>query len=165
MKKFIGFIICTVISLGLLILSLISDNISCSYESGLCKYTSSIRYLNIELDNETFPVTNLTKTDCEKRIQPSKKGKQTYYILKINTNTRPLNISSYKKYTECKNDANEIKNYALKHPNNNLNLDSGIGFLNTFGIMFAVIIFIVGIIILKDNGENEIETEDDDNEE
>jgi len=162
MKKYIGFFICIILSFGLAILSLTAETISCSRQTDLCIFESKIKYLNIELNRERFPVKDLTGAVCQKQMQPSKRGKQAYYLLRIETKGRTYNISSYKKLADCKNYAKSIKTYIKDENINVLNANTGSGFLNTFGMIFAFIIFITGVIILRtDSEENKDEEEGD----
>ena len=150
MGKYIGFIICLLISICLLTLSLIQDTFSCSRQDSLCHFKSKIKYINIELNNEDFSVSDLNNVYCKREVQPSKRGKQSYYILKLDTNKKTYNITTYKKFSQCSSDTKQIKDYIKDKSENFLLINSGTGYTNLFGIMFAIIIFITGIIILRE---------------
>lgn len=162
MKKYFGFLICLILSLILLGLSLVTDTISCDKKNGACKFTSKIRYLNTKLNEEEFSIENLANTYCEKQIQPSKKGPKSYYILKVDINGRAYNISSYKKFKDCRQSRKAINDQMKDSTTDTVNVDSKMGFINTFGIMFAVITFLVGLIILKEPPAEDEDLEDED---
>ncbi len=159
MKKVIGFLICIILSLGILALSLITETISCDQNSNLCVFQSKIRYLNIELNKEIFPVQNLNSTRCIREYQPSRRGKKSYYILKTDLNDRTYNIMSYSKLKTCRQDVSYIKT-SLKS-GNGLYLNTPPGFLNILGIIFSIVTAIIGIIIIKETPPQEDEFKED----
>ncbi len=153
MGKYIGFIICLIFGFGLLTLSLIQDTITCNRDTAQCTFISKIRYVNIELNRELFSVYDLDNAYCQKQVQPSRRGKQSYYTLKADINNKPYTITTYKKLSQCRAGASEIKKYIKNSTQNNLYINSGMGFINTFGIMFAFLIIFIGIIILCEKPE------------
>lgn len=149
MKKILGFLICISFSLGILALSLVTDVLQCSETSNSCTLVSRIKFINANLNESKFSINELNKAYCQKEIQPSKKGARSYYILKIDTNERAYNISSYNKYKPCRYDEKQINHY-IKKPKQDFKLESSNGFLNVMGIMFSIIFAVVGILILKE---------------
>lgn len=161
MKKFLGFIICILISIGILYLSLIADTINCAKSTGKCVFQSKIRFTNIELNKENFSIEDLQNVRCTREYQPSRRGKKSYYILQLDFNDRTYNIASYGKLKACRYDTQNIRKY-LHSNEDKLSLNSPAGFLNTLGIIFSIIFLIVGIIILKDQPTQEKDFEDED---
>lgn len=162
MKKFILFIICLLLSAGVLALSLISNSIVCAKSQNKCIFITKIQYLNIELNREEFSPESLKNINCEKKVQPSKKGKKNYYLLKLNINERPYNISTFAKYKECKTAANEIKKDIKDNGTDSFVFGTSSGVTNVLGTIFAFIIFIVGIIILRTDEEPQEPLDEDD---
>lgn len=149
MKKILGFLICIFLSLGILILSLVTDILQCSENSQSCTLVSKVKFINTTLNETNFSINELNKAYCQKEIQPSRKGSRSYYILKIDINEQPYNLSSYNKYKPCRYNEKQINHY-IKNPQQDFRLESSNGFLNVMGIMFSIIFAVVAILILKE---------------
>lgn len=164
MGKYIGFTICLIISIGLLALSLIQDSFTCSRQNGLCNFTSKIKYINIVLNREDFSVNDLNNVYCKREVQPSKRGKQSYYILKLDTNKKTYNVTTYRKLSQCRAGAKQINDYIKDTNENFLLINSGTGYVNILGIMFSLIILFTGIIILREQPCRPYDLDDTDEE-
>lgn len=161
MRKILGFLVCLAISIGMLILSLVSNSLTCTKSENKCVLNSTIRYLNIELNSDTAPIDSIKNLSCEKRIQPSKRGSKIFYQLKVKLPNGDYNISTYAKYKECRAVERSIKQ-DLKNPQiNTIRFSSSSGFVSFIGQIFALVFFIIGIIILKSEDTPTEEDEDD----
>lgn len=98
---------------------------------------------------------------CEKIAQPSRSGKKYYYILKFSkTSNTDYNLGSYRNYQMCKSEMSSIKDF-IKGKTSGIRYNSGTGFSNGIGYIFAVLMFIIGIIVLTSK-EEVVEDEFDD---
>ncbi len=144
----------------MMLLSFISNSVTCSKNENNCIFNSQIKYLNVELNKDILPFDSINNIVCEKKVQPSKRGSKSYYQLAINN----YNISTYQKYKECKTVEHSIKQ-DIKNPEiNYIKFTSSSGFINFLGGLFAFIALFVGFIILKSKDEPENFSEDSDDE-
>ena len=151
MGKFIGFVICIVIGLGILALSLIADNLKCSGD--ICYMQSYISKLNINISEDRFPRGDIKSVSCVQKSQPSRRGKKSYYLLVLEKNNDvEYVLGSYKNYPMCKEALTPINNF-VKGKSNEVLFSSGAGFSNSMGIILSVLMFFISFVILTSKPE------------
>ena len=151
MGKFIGFVICIVIGLGIFALSLIADNLKCSGD--ICYMQSYISKLNINISEDRFSRGDIKSAGCLQKSQPSRRGKKSYYLLVLEKNNGvEYSLGSYKNYSMCKESLTPIDNY-VKGKSDELLFSSGAGFSNSMGIILSVLMFFIGFVILTSKPE------------
>ena len=162
MGKFIGFFVCILIGLGILVLSLIADNLHCSGD--VCYMQSYISKLNINISEDRFEKKDIKGVSCVQKSQPSRRGKKAYYLLVLEKNNGvEYSLGSYKNYPMCKDVIEPINAY-MKGKSSEFLYRSGIGFANSMGIILCMLMFIIGFIILTSKPEVvEHDWDDDDN--
>ncbi|MBR6098785.1 hypothetical protein IKP85_03485 [bacterium] len=162
MGKFVGFIICLVVAIGIGVLSLIQNSLICS--DAKCSTQSKLAYINVVLNEDIFYKNDVQSLACATKVQPSRRGKNKYYVLELNKyDDAPYILGSYKKYEQCKADLKSIKDF-FNEKIPSIYYDSGIGFSNTMGFIFAFVMLFAGIIILKSKDKPGIEDWEDDDE-
>jgi len=165
MKKYILFLLCLIVSVGLLVLSLSKNSISCVKSENSCVFISKIQYLNIELNREKFPLESINNVSCEQQTQPSRRGKKHYYTLTLDVNNRPYYIDSFAKYKDCKYTAKSIKQDYKDKSIDKISFNPAFGLTNFTGFIFAFIFLLIGIIILKSEDiqdDTQFEEDEDD---
>lgn len=159
MARYFWFLFWILMGLCIFLISSISDSLICSAKTGNCIMQSFISIVNLKVSEDEFPISNIEFVKCEKRIQPSKSGKKTYYSLKFSkTDGAEYVLGSYKKLQMCRQELKPIKDL-INGKVSDVSYKSGIGFTNGIGYLFSVLMFIIGIIVLT-NKEERIENTD-----
>ena len=144
----------------LLFLSLITENIKCSSVENICKMESGISIINYKISENKFRPSEIKNFYCEQNYQPARSGKKSYYVLKVNLNSgETYSLGSYQKYKLCKNSMQPLNKF-LKHKIESFNHNSNFGFSNLFGMIFAILMFFIGFMIIRYNPETEDDIEE-----
>lgn len=167
MGKYIGFTICLIVGMAVIALSVISENFYCSHPYNACLVQSKFGMFDIVLSEDRFSPSEIDKVFCDVQVQPSRSGgKKQFYVLKIALNSdKEYSLGSYKKYHNCKNLVNKINDFR-KHKVSEYTHGSGLGYSNTFGLIFGIIMFFIGYLILTSKEEvKKYDWEDEEEEE
>jgi len=149
--RILGCLICVVIGLGVVTLALIGDSMICA--NNVCQTQSYISKLNIKLNEDRFYFDDIKHVDCVQKSQPSRGGKKTYYLLVLEKmNGTEYSLGSYKNYQVCKDAYKPLEDY-VKGKTDNVRYESEFGVANTSGMIFGILMFFIGFIILTSKPE------------
>lgn len=160
MQKFFGVLICLILGFFVLGLALVSESIECRRDAGVCKVKSTISYLNYTLSEEIGDISTLKNAYCQREYQPSRRGRRSYYVLKLELNGKTFNIATFNNYKLCRGQLIPVKDF-INGKSDTITYAPGIGFVNYIGFILAFIILFIPYLILTDKGLPELEDEDE----
>ena len=147
MGKMLGFLVCILMGCGLFLLASVNDVVFCSHKAGMCSVSSKV--FNYTISDDSFAINDIEKIYCKKMYQPARSGKKTYYVLSLKkTDEVEYNLGSFKTFGMCQNANSSLKNF-INGEEPSVAYSSGTGISNVFGYIFGVLMFFIGVIILR----------------
>ncbi len=159
-KKYAGFVICILLSLGIMSLALIKEDIYCSRAENSCVVKSGIQLLGIKFNEEKFPSGSLKRAICKREYRLTKSGKKAYFSLKIEAENSSYSLGTFMKYQQCEEKIRPINSFISKKTDS-FHYNSGVGFEHVMGFFMGFLLLIIAVSILRTPNEQENDNWDD----